>query len=73
MSLLLEPILDCCLTYKMLLQAENCVDAEIIYNFLDANEIGKSHAVFYVSYAWHMELKNKLKLANEIYDLGISR
>ncbi|KAF5455567.1 hypothetical protein F2P56_025128 [Juglans regia] len=53
--------------------AENCVDAEIIYNFLDANEIGKSHAVYYISYAWHMELKNKLKLANEIYDLGISR
>lgn len=72
MSLLLEGKLDCCLIYKVLLQAENCVDAEIIYNFLDANEIGKSHAVYYISYALHMESKNKLKLANEIYDLGIS-
>nr|XP_028954623.1 uncharacterized protein LOC103436676 [Malus domestica] len=29
--------------------AENCVDAQVIYSFLDANEIGKTHAVFYIS------------------------
>lgn len=53
--------------------AANCVDAETIYSFLDANEIGKSHSVYYVSYALHVESKNKTKLANEIYNLGISR
>lgn len=57
----------------MLLQAENCVDAETIYSFLDANEIGKSHAVYYISYALHIESKNKVKHADEIYNLGISR
>ncbi|KAL0016710.1 hypothetical protein SO802_003779 [Lithocarpus litseifolius] len=53
--------------------AENCGDAEIIYSFLEANEIGKTHAVYYISYASHLESKNKMKLANEIYNLGISR
>ncbi|XP_030951083.1 mitotic spindle checkpoint protein BUBR1 [Quercus lobata] len=53
--------------------AENCSDAEIIYSFLEANEIGKTHAVYYISYASHLESKNKMKLANEIYNLGISR
>ena len=69
---------DCCLfglmfENEMLLQAENCGDAEIIYSFLEANEIGKTHAVYYISYASHLESKNKMKLANEIYNLGISR
>lgn len=54
-------------------QAENCADAEVIYTFLDANEIGKSHAVFYISYALHMESKHKVKAANEILNRGISR
>jgi checkpoint serine/threonine-protein kinase len=58
---------------EMLLQAENCGDAEIIFSFLEANEIGKSHAVYYISYALHLESKNKMKLANEFYNLGISR
>ncbi|KAL5557646.1 hypothetical protein UlMin_033857 [Ulmus minor] len=53
--------------------AENCVDAEVIYNFLDANEIGKTHAVYYISHALHLESKNKLKAANDMLNLGISR
>ncbi|KAF3446947.1 hypothetical protein FNV43_RR12127 [Rhamnella rubrinervis] len=53
--------------------AENCVDAEVIYSFLDANGIGKTHSVYYISYALHMESKNKLKVGNEILNLGISR
>lgn len=53
--------------------AENCVDAETIYSFLDANDIGKSHAVWYISYALHIESKNRMKRANEIYNLGICR
>lgn len=54
-------------------QAENCVDAQVIYSFLDANEIGKTHAVFYISYALLLESKNKMKAANETFNLGISR
>ncbi|KAB2631967.1 mitotic spindle checkpoint protein BUBR1 [Pyrus ussuriensis x Pyrus communis] len=53
--------------------AENCVDAQVIYSFLDANEIGKTHAVFYISYALLLESKNKMKAANETFNLGISR
>lgn len=53
--------------------AENCVDAEVIYSFLDANEIGKSHSAYYLAYALHMESKSKMKIANDIFNLGISR
>ncbi|OWM81141.1 hypothetical protein CDL15_Pgr007172 [Punica granatum] len=53
--------------------AEHCMDAEVIYDFLDANEIGKSHAIYYISYALHVESKHKVKAANEILNRGISR
>ncbi|KAF2310813.1 hypothetical protein GH714_017431 [Hevea brasiliensis] len=53
--------------------AKNCADAEVIYNFLDANEIGKSHSAYYVACALHMESKSKMKVANDIFSLGISR
>ncbi|KAL6527191.1 Mitotic spindle checkpoint protein bubr1 [Orobanche gracilis] len=52
--------------------AENCVDAEVVYIFLEANKIGVTHALFYISYALQMELKNKNKTANEIFNRGIS-
>lgn len=54
-------------------QAENCADAEVIYCFLEANQIGQSHSVYYSSYALHMESKNKMRKADEIFNLGISR
>ncbi|ESQ51953.1 hypothetical protein EUTSA_v10016779mg [Eutrema salsugineum] len=53
--------------------AEHCADAEVIYKFLEVNDIGKTHAVYYISYALHMEFKSKVKTANEIFNLGISR
>ncbi|XP_078161903.1 BUB1-related (BUB1: budding uninhibited by benzymidazol 1) [Carex rostrata] len=53
--------------------ASNCFDAEVIYNFLEANEIGQSHALFYSSYALHMEKKFKFRKADEIFNLGIAR
>ncbi|KAJ1703411.1 hypothetical protein LUZ63_003190 [Rhynchospora breviuscula] len=53
--------------------ASNCSDAEVIYNFLEANEIGQTHAIFYSSYALHMEKKNKFRKADEIFNLGIAR
>lgn len=57
----------------LLLQADNCFDKEVIYAFLDANGIGKSHSDFYISYALHLESKSKFKAANQIFELGISR
>jgi hypothetical protein len=54
-------------------QADNCYDKEVIYAFLDANGIGKTHSDFYISYALHLEVKNKFKAANQTFELGISR
>ncbi|XP_020237517.1 mitotic spindle checkpoint protein BUBR1 [Cajanus cajan] len=53
--------------------ADNCFDADVIYAFLDANGIGKTHSNFYISYALHLESKNKFKAANQTFELGISR
>ncbi|XP_038994428.1 mitotic spindle checkpoint protein BUBR1-like isoform X1 [Hibiscus syriacus] len=52
--------------------AEHCSDAEVIYSFLDANDIGKTHSAFYIAYALHMESKSKMKAANDILNRGIS-
>ncbi|XP_004498199.1 mitotic spindle checkpoint protein BUBR1 [Cicer arietinum] len=52
---------------------DNCFDKEVIYAFLDANGIGKTHSDFYISYALHLEFKNKFKAANQTFELGISR
>ncbi|MBA0808804.1 hypothetical protein Gohar_024514 [Gossypium harknessii] len=57
---------------KWCLQAEHCSDAEVIYSFLDANDIGKTHSAYYIAYALHMESKSKMKAANDILNLGIS-
>ncbi|KAF8108836.1 hypothetical protein N665_0104s0150 [Sinapis alba] len=53
--------------------AEHCADAEVIYKFLEVNDIGKTHSLYYIAYALHMEFKGKVKTANEIFNLGISR
>ncbi|XP_062224636.1 mitotic spindle checkpoint protein BUBR1-like [Phragmites australis] len=53
--------------------AGNCADAEVIFRFLEANKIGQGHAISYMSYASLMESKNKLRKANEIFNLGIER
>ncbi|XAR64674.1 hypothetical protein NMG60_11008446 [Bertholletia excelsa] len=53
--------------------AENCDDAEVIYCFLEANKIGQTHSIFFISYAVLMESKNKIKTADEIFNRGISR
>lgn len=56
-----------------MLQAENCFDAEVIFNFLQANEIGTTHSAYYIAYALHLESNAKTKAANDIFNLGISR
>lgn len=53
--------------------ADNCADAEVVYSFLHANQIGQTHSLFYISYALHMESKNKPRKADEIFNLGIAR
>jgi checkpoint serine/threonine-protein kinase len=54
-------------------QAGNCADAEVIYRFLEANQIGQDHAIYYMSYASLMDSKNKLRKSDEIFKLGIAR
>lgn len=53
--------------------AENCVDAEVIYQFLQANQIGQSYSIFYIAYALHLESKKKTQIADEVFNLGIAR
>ncbi|XP_064955007.1 mitotic spindle checkpoint protein BUBR1-like isoform X2 [Musa acuminata AAA Group] len=53
--------------------ADSCADAEVIFQFLEANQIGQSHSIFYTSYAMHLESKNKLRKADEILNLGLAR
>ncbi|XP_040377148.1 mitotic spindle checkpoint protein BUBR1 isoform X2 [Oryza brachyantha] len=53
--------------------AGNCADSEVIFRFLEANQIGQSHSIYYLSFASVMESKNKLKIANEVFNLGIAR
>ncbi|KAF2568123.1 hypothetical protein F2Q68_00027906 [Brassica cretica] len=53
--------------------AEHCADAELIYKFLEVNDIGRTHALYYIDYGLHMEFTGKVKTANEIFNLGISR
>ncbi|CAL9111839.1 unnamed protein product [Musa textilis] len=53
--------------------ADNCADAEVIFQFLEANQIGQSHSIFYTSYAMHLESKNKLRKADEVLNLGLAR
>lgn len=53
--------------------ADNCLDAEVVYNFLEANNIGQTHSSFFISYALHMEAKDKMRTANEIFNRGLSR
>ncbi|GLJ22911.1 hypothetical protein SUGI_0432190 [Cryptomeria japonica] len=53
--------------------ADECADPEVVYSFLDVNGIGEDHSLFYMRYATCLELKNKMKKADEIYSLGIAR
>ncbi|CAF1933687.1 unnamed protein product [Brassica oleracea] len=57
----------------ILLKAEHCADAEVIYKFLDVNDIGRTHGLYYRDYGLNMEYKGKVKTANEIFNLRISR
>eukprot|EP00271_Cylindrocystis_brebissonii_P022775 TRINITY_DN8896_c0_g2_i1.p1 TRINITY_DN8896_c0_g2~~TRINITY_DN8896_c0_g2_i1.p1 ORF type:complete len:1258 (+),score=233.30 TRINITY_DN8896_c0_g2_i1:115-3888(+) len=53
--------------------ADCCAEPREIFQFLEANSIGQSHALFYEAYATFLELKRNYALANDIYSLGRSR
>jgi hypothetical protein len=55
------------------LQADACVDAKDIFTFLEKNEIGQDHALFYEAYATNLELRRNYAKANEVYERGIAR
>ncbi|KAF3577542.1 hypothetical protein DY000_02035156 [Brassica cretica] len=55
------------------LKAEHCAGAEVIYKFLEVNVIGNTHALYYIDYGLHMDFTGKVKTANEIFNLRISR
>ncbi|GAB2235097.1 hypothetical protein Droror1_Dr00004379 [Drosera rotundifolia] len=52
--------------------AENCADAEVIYNFLEVNKIGQIHSVYYIAHALHMEGKLKIQLADNLFNRGLT-
>ncbi|KAK6943068.1 hypothetical protein RJ641_028445 [Dillenia turbinata] len=37
------------------------------------SHIGESHSLYHMVYAKHMESRNKVKMANDIFNLGIAR
>jgi len=52
---------------------EHIDDPIDIYNYMLDNDIGTSLAIYYKSYADHLELIGATKKADEIYNLGINR
>ncbi|KAJ2662502.1 protein kinase [Coemansia sp. RSA 1199] len=46
---------------------------DAVFQFLVANRIGDSQAVFYEEYAKHLEATNSVRKADEVYQLGIAR
>ncbi|OAY76253.1 Mitotic spindle checkpoint protein BUBR1 [Ananas comosus] len=69
----MEYVSNCIKGCSSIRSAENCADSEVIYSFLEANQIGQNHAIYYTSYALCMEFKNKLRKADKIFNLGIAR
>ncbi|KAJ7520682.1 hypothetical protein O6H91_19G017100 [Diphasiastrum complanatum] len=53
--------------------ANRCTDPKDIYVFLEVNNIGQTHALFYESYAAYLEHCKYYSRANDIYDLGLCR
>ncbi|RKP08328.1 mitotic checkpoint complex, partial [Thamnocephalis sphaerospora] len=56
-----------------LLYAENVKDPQLIFKYLEANNIGQDLAAYYEEYATLLESQGRWKLADEIYRLGINR
>ncbi|KAJ4911417.1 Mitotic spindle checkpoint protein BUBR1 [Raphanus sativus] len=59
--------------YDNALESPGTRSGGAFYKFLEVNDFGKTHALYYAAYALHMEFKGKEKTANEIFNLGIFR
>ncbi|CAN6866053.1 unnamed protein product [Brassica oleracea] len=44
---------------------EHCADAEVIYKFLEVNDIGRTHGLYYRDYGLHMEFKGRAERNKE--------
>eukprot|EP00898_Chlorokybus_atmophyticus_P003015 jgi/Chlat1/3714/Chrsp251S03868 len=56
-----------------ILYADCCSEPQDVFAFLEANNIGQSHSLFYAAYATCMELRHNFKRAQEVYELGLAR
>ncbi|CAM6101555.1 unnamed protein product [Calypogeia fissa] len=53
--------------------ADCCSDPIDVFAFLEANDIGQDHALFYEAYATSLEIRRNFSRADEIYNLGLHR
>jgi len=51
--------------------ADCCKEPHDIFKFLQANDIGQKHTLFYEAYAAFLEIRGAFKQANEVYDRGV--
>lgn len=51
--------------------ADCCKEPQDIFKFLQANDIGQRHTLFYEAYAAFLEIRGAFSQANEVYDRGI--
>jgi checkpoint serine/threonine-protein kinase len=51
--------------------ADCCKEPHDIFKFLQANDIGQRHTLFYEAYAAFLEIRGAFTQANEVYDRGI--
>ena len=51
--------------------ADCCKEPHDIFKFLQANDIGQRHTLFYEAYAAFLEIRGAFKQAGEVYDRGI--
>eukprot|EP00899_Mesostigma_viride_P020539 jgi/Mesvir1/28487/Mv15902-RA.5 len=56
-----------------ILYADNCPDPKDIFSFLQANDIGQGHSLYYEAYATFLEINHVFKSANAVYEQGINR
>ena len=51
--------------------ADCCREPHDIFKFLQANDIGQRHTLFYEAYAAFLEIRGAFKHATEVYDRGV--
>ena len=51
--------------------ADCCREPHDIFKFLQANDIGQRHTLFYEAYAAFLEIRGAFKQATEVYDRGV--